>query len=188
MDDTYGDKWIRVLGNMCPIHLNTVFGKDVRIGENVVIDENVKIADRVFIGHGVVIRSNVVIGSDTKISHLVQIENDTKIGSNVAITPQCHITAHAVIEDRVFMGPMAMLLNTHRISHGRKYRPHIQGPTIKYGARIGAGSIIMPEVCIGREAQVGAGALVTKDIPPGECWFGVPAKFVKMVPEDEIYD
>ena len=169
-----------------PIGSFTRFGKGVKLGFNVVIDGVVTIGDNVFIGHNTVIRSGVEIGNNTVIGHLVMIESDTKIGDFVTIQSQCHITKLATIHSRVFMGPKAMCINTHNISHGRKFEVKLEGPTIQYGARIGSGAIVMPGIIIGNEAVLGAGAVATKDIPAFQIWMGIPAKYGKNVPEEEM--
>jgi len=169
------------------------FGRKVRIGHNVVIDPDCRLGDEVFIGHGSMIRSGVIIGNRSVIGHLVVIEKDTLIGDDVTIQSQCHITALARVEDCVFMGPKAMLINTNKISHGRFYEAKLEGPHIKYGARIGSGSIIMPGVTIGRNAVIGAGSIVTKNVPDEQIWFGKQtitispiATFQSYIPKDEV--
>jgi acetyltransferase-like isoleucine patch superfamily enzyme len=169
-----------------PIHWSVRFGKNVKIGENVVIDEGCSINDDVFIGHGTVIRSEVKIGAGSVIGHLVMIEKNTEIGQKVTVQSQCHITAHAKIGDFVFFGPAAMMINTRRISHGRGFEPQLEGPEIAHGARIGAGSIILPGRKIGNNAVIGAGALIVRDVPARQIWFGSPASYHGEVPDDEI--
>lgn len=169
-----------------PIHWSVRFGKNVRVGENVVIDDGCSIGDDVFIGHGTVIRSDVKIGSGSIIGHLVVIEKETDIGQKVTIQSQCHITARAKIGDFVFIGPKAMCINTRRISHGRGFEAQLEGPEIGYGARIGSGSIILPGRKIGENAVIGAAALIVRDIPPRQIWFGSPATYHGEVPADEI--
>lgn len=153
------------------ISFGTRFGARVKVGFGVVIDENVIIGNDVFIGHNTVIRSNVTIGDGSIIGHLVVVESDTTIGKKVTIQSQCHITKHAKIEDRVFMGPMAMCINTKNISHGRGFEPKLQGPIIGYGARIGSGAILLPGVRIGQNALIGSGAIVNGKIPDNKIFF-----------------
>ena len=138
-----------------PIHWSIKFGNNVRIGYYVTIDENCVIGNNVMIGHGTHIRSNVNIGNNTIIGHNVIIEADTLIGNNVTIQSQCHITKLAVISDRCFFGPKAMCINTHRISHGRKFKAELSGPFFGYGCRIGAGAKIMPGIKLNRECEIG---------------------------------
>ena len=73
---------------------------------------------------------------------------------------------------------------------GRTERRHAlrKGPTIRRGARIGGGAILCPRVEIGEEAFVGAGAVVTKDVPPRVIVVGNPARVLREVPEDELLD
>ena len=186
MGNPYKEKFKRVCGIDNPIHWSVVFGMDVKVGENVVIDAGCQIGDNVFIGHNTVIRSNVKIGDDSIIGHLVMIESNTVIGHDTTIQSQCHITKNAVIGNHIFFGPTATMINTHRISHGRDYVPEILTTTIKDWARIGTGSICMPGVTISENAHLAAGAVATKDVPENEIWSGVPAKYLKNVPEDEI--
>lgn len=153
------------------ISMSVKFGKDVRIGHGVVIDEGCTIGDYVFIGHNTVIRSNVSIGSGSVIGHLVMIESDTTIGQKVTIQSQCHITKYARIADHVFIGPMAMCINTKNISHGRRFKPKLAGPTIKFGARIGSGAILLPGCEIGQNAVIGAGALINGKVPDNKIYF-----------------
>lgn len=186
MGDLYEEKFQRLAKDSGPIHWSVRFGKNVRIGENVVIDEGCSIGDGVFIGHNSVIRSEVKIGAGSIIGHLVVIERNTEVGQKVTIQSQCHITAYAKIDDFVFIGPQAMMINTRRISHGRGFEPQLEGPQIGHGARIGSGSIILPGRKIGENAVIGAGALIVRDIPPRQIWFGSPASYHGEVPADEI--
>ena len=187
MSNIYEDTFIRVKGIKSAIDPSTKFGKNVRIGEHVIIDGGCEIGDNVFIGHNTVIRNNVKIGARSVIGHLVMIESDTTIGEYVTIQSQCHITKFATIEDNVFFGPKAMCINTYHISHGRDFEPKLQGPIIRFGCRIGSGSVIMPGVEIGREAEIGANSTVTKNCDPYYVYIGSPAKRMRPVHENERY-
>lgn len=184
-DNPYQEMFTRVTDN--PIHWTVKFGNNVKVGHNVVIDENVIIGDNVFIGHNTMIRSNVKIGDKSVIGHLVVIESDTTIGNHVTVQSQCHITKYAVVEDDVFFGPMSLCLNTQHISHGRKFKPVLQGPHIKRGARIGSGAVIMPGIVIGQEAEIGANSTVTKDCEDFWTYVGSPARAVRKIHSDERY-
>lgn len=170
------------------VHPSVIFGREVRVGFGVVIDQECKIGSNVFIGHHTVIRSGVVIGRGSVIGHNVVIEADTVIGERVTIQSQCHITARAAIADDVFFGPMAMMINTRRISHGRDFSPTLEGPVVGKAARIGAGSVVMPGCRIGENAVLGAGSVLTsgKEVPAREVWFGYPAIHRGKVEEGEV--
>jgi len=171
-----------------PIHWSVRFGENCRIGHYTTIDEDCIIGNNVLIGHGSHIRSNVKIGNNTVVGHNVIIESDTAVGNYVTIQSQCHITKFATIMDRCFFGPKAMCINTYHISHGRNFSPKLNGPIFGFGCRVGAGSKIMPGVTLGRECEIGVGAVVTKDCEPFKVYVGIPAKFKRDVHKDEKLD
>jgi acetyltransferase-like isoleucine patch superfamily enzyme len=150
------------------------------------IDKNCLIADQANI------RENCIIGHDTVIGRDVMVENDTVIGSHVLVETQSHVTAYAKIEDYVFFGAHVITTNDRIMGHPLKFRTKLkdkislQGPTIKRGARIGSGAIILPAVTIGEEAVVGAGSVVTKDVPPRMVVIKAPAYQIRQVPKDEL--
>ena len=185
-NDIYERGYKMIRGNEDPISIDARIGENVTIGFNVIIDGDCKIGNNVFIGNNTMIRSGVAIGDDSIIGHLVMIESGTTIGLKVTIQSQCHITKNAVIENHCFFGPMAMCINTRNISHGRNYEAILEGPHIKFGCRIGSGAIIMPGVTIGENVSIGAGAVVTRSIPDGEIWLGVPARFRGKTPKREL--
>jgi acetyltransferase-like isoleucine patch superfamily enzyme len=185
-ENIYERRFKTIRGDQDPISMDARIGENVTVGYNVIIDGGCKIGNNVFIGNNSMIRSGVEIGNDSIIGHLVMIESDTKIGEKVTIQSQCHITKSATIADRCFFGPMAMCINTRNISHGRNYEAILEGPNIKFGCRIGSGAIIMPGVTIGENVSIGAGAVVTRSIPDGEIWLGVPARFRGKIPKREL--
>ena len=168
-----------------PISWSVKFGQDVKIGHYVVIDSDCVIGDHAIICNGTVIRSNVIIGNNSIIGHNCVIESDTKIGTDVTIQSQCHITKYASIGNHCFFGPKAMCINTYHISHGRPFKPQLTGPVFETGCRIGSGAIIMPGVKLGQECEIGAGAVVTKDCKEFSTYMGIPAKYIRSVPENE---
>ena len=149
-----------IIGDNAIIRPNTVIYCEVRIGKNFRT------------GHNVVIRENTIIGDDVLVGTNTVIDGETKIGSNVRIQSNVYIPRRTVVEDNVFIGPNAVLTND-------RYPPssELKGPIIKRGAKIGANSTILPGVIVGEGALVAAGAVVTRDVPPGKLAIGVPARF-----------
>jgi acetyltransferase-like isoleucine patch superfamily enzyme len=84
------------------------------------------------------------------------------------------------VEDRVFIGPNVTFTND-KYPRSKSYPNQFQNTLIKKGASIGAGSIILGGVEIGQNAMIGAGSLVTQNIPSNELWYGSPAKFVRKI-------
>jgi len=159
----------------------------VHIGRGVVIDRGVLIEEGVFIGHNTVVREGVKLYRGATIGHNVVIESDTIVGEKTTIQSQCHLTKNAVIGPCSYFGPCVVMINDQTLSSvkGRPGTPHLVGPRIGRGVRIGAGALIMPGVSIGDNAFIGAGSVVTKDVPPGQMWFGSPAIYRREVPKDE---
>lgn len=182
----YREPYKLALGSNDPIHWSTKFGKNVTLGKGVIIEENCRIGDNTFIGHYTVLRPGTKIGNDCVIGHLTVFEGDCVICDRVLIHAQCHITKGVTIEDDVFIAPFFCGANTQRIKHGRDFDLKINGYTIRRAARIGIGVLILPGREIGENAQIGVGAVVTKDVPPREVWVGNPAKKLRDVPKNEL--
>lgn len=117
------------------------------------------------------------IGSSCNIGALVEIRKNVIIGDNCKIQAFVFIPEGIVIGDNVFIGPHVCFTND-------KY-PRVVGEweilqtVVEDNVSIGAGAVICPGVHIGRHAMIGAGTVVTKDIPPYELWYGNPAVFVR---------
>jgi acetyltransferase-like isoleucine patch superfamily enzyme len=128
----------------------------------------------------------VVVGNDVVIGRGALVENDTTIGAMCRIQAGAYITAYSTLEEHVFIAPCVVTTNDNFM--GRTERRHAlrEGPTIRRGARVGGGAILCPAVEIGEEAFVGAGAVVTKDVPPRVIVVGNPARVLRDVPEDEL--
>lgn len=163
----------------------TELGEEVLIRPNSLIYTGCKIGDRTKISHNVVIREMTTIGQNTSIGCLCKCEGYTTIGSYCSIHALTMISSFMTVEDYVFIGPCCTTINDYRIDYRREFNYDAKGPTIKFGARIASSATIMPGVVIGREALIGAGALVTKDVPDLKIAFGVPAKVVADVKEEE---
>jgi acetyltransferase-like isoleucine patch superfamily enzyme len=114
------------------------------------------------------------------------IENDTTIGSMTKIQAEAYITAYSTLEDNVFIAPCVVTTNDNWMGRTDKRLGNVKGPTIRRGARVGGGAILCPGVEIGEEAFVGAGAVVTKDVPSRVVVVGSPARILRDVPEDEL--
>jgi len=114
------------------------------------------------------------IGSGCIIGEHVFIENDVVIGDRVIIKNGVQLWDGLMIGNDVFIGPNATFANDP-FPRSRTTGPHIMPTVIKDNASIGANATILPGVTIGRDAMVGAGAVVTKDVPPSAVVYGNPA-------------
>jgi acetyltransferase-like isoleucine patch superfamily enzyme len=114
------------------------------------------------------------------------VENDTSIGDRTKIQSNAYITAKMLIEQDVFIAPCVMTTNDNFMGRTEKRHALVGGPKIRRGARVGGGVVLLPNVEIGEEAFIGAGAVVTKDAPAGKVLVGTPARVLRDVPADEL--
>lgn len=128
----------------------------------------------------VVILPNARIGSDCNICSHCLIENDVVIGDRVTIKSAVQLWDGLRVGNDVFIGPNASFTND-RFPRSRQKPERFLVTTIQDGASIGAGAVILPNVTIGRNAMVAAGAVVTRSVPPNAIVVGNPAKIVGYV-------
>ena len=122
-----------------------------------------------------IILSGAQIGSNCNINAQCFIENDVVIGNNVTVKCGVQLWDGITIEDDVFIGPNATFTND-KYPRSKIYPDRFIRTTIKKRASIGANATILCGVTIGENAMIGAGSVVTKDVPDGELWYGNPAK------------
>lgn len=172
----------------------TRIGENTRILTGAIVYNGCDIGKNCLIADYAGIRENCIIGDHTVIGRQVCVEMNTRIGKHVLIETQTHITGNMIIEDYVFIGGNVTTTNDNLMVHPRKFRPKLAaklklvGPTIKRGARIASSACILPNVTVGEEAVVGAGAIVTRDVPAYTVVVGVPAKELRKVPKDQLLD
>lgn len=111
-----------------------------------------------------VVLPNATIGENCNICSHCFIENDVKIGNNVTIKCGVQIWDGIEIEDNVFIGPNVTFCND-KYPKSKQYPKEFSRTIIKKGASIGANATILPGIIIGENAMIGAGAIITKDIP-----------------------
>lgn len=115
------------------------------------------------------------IGSNCNINAHCFIENDVVIGNNVTIKCGVYLWDGIIIEDNVQIGPAAVFTND-KYPRAKDYSFEVGRIVIKKGASIGANATILGGTIIGEYAMIGAGSVITKDVPAGELWYGNPAK------------
>ncbi|HEY8703308.1 MAG TPA: acyltransferase [Gaiellaceae bacterium] len=147
-----------------------------------------RVGARVILGDQSCVRERVLVGDDVVLGRGSLIENDTSVGARTKIQADAYITAYSTLEDDVFIAPCVVTTNDNFMGRTERRHDLIKGPTIRRGARIGGGAILCPAVEIGEEAFVGAGAVVTKDVPPRMLVVGNPARVLRAVNDDELLE
>jgi acetyltransferase-like isoleucine patch superfamily enzyme len=134
------------------------------------------------------VRERVSIADDVVVGRGSLVENDTTIGRGTRIQADAYLTAYSTLEEDVFVAPCVVTTNDNFMGRTERRKALMKGPTIRRGARIGGGAILCPGVEIGEEAFVGAGAVVTKDVPPRKLVVGNPARVLRDVAVDELLE
>jgi acetyltransferase-like isoleucine patch superfamily enzyme len=152
---------------------------DVRLGEDVKIYSFVNLY-------------GCEIGSRTKIGAFVEIQKDAKIGADCKISSHTFICEGVTIEDRVFVGHQVVFINDRfprATNPGGQLQTEadwaVERTLVKSGASIGSGSVILCNVTIGENAIVGAGSVVTKDVPANAIVVGNPARLLRYTLQPE---
>jgi UDP-2-acetamido-3-amino-2,3-dideoxy-glucuronate N-acetyltransferase len=127
-----------------------------------------------------VVLKDAIIGKNCNINFNVFIENDVTIGDNVTIKSGVQVWDGLRIRDNVFIGPNVTFINDN-YPRSKNYPAKFLQTNIENGASIGAGSIILGGLTIGKNSMIGAGSILTKNVPANELWIGSPARFVKKI-------
>lgn len=156
-------------------------------GHSSLVANDAEIGSGTRIGNFVFIRDRVIIGAGCSIGSYVDIEGDVRIGDLVSLQSGCYLTRGVIIEDEVFCGPRVVTLNDKRMCYRRtSLEFQREAPRILRAARIGGGSVLLPGITVGENSMVGAGSVVTQDVPDRMIVMGNPARPVGAVPDDQI--
>ena len=197
-----------MIGDGCRIGDNVVLGKQpalsprsttkrevlppLELGEGTIVSAGsvvfagTRVGARVILGDQSCVRERCDLAEDVVVGRGSLVENDTTIGARTKIQANAYVTAYSTLEEDVFVAPGVVTTNDNFM--GRTERRHAlrKGPTIRRGARIGGGAVLLPGIEIGEEAFVGAGAVVIGDVAPRTLVVGNPARLLREVPEDEL--
>ena len=146
-----------------------------------VVDYGAKVGSGTSIWHFCHISSTAQIGKNCVLGQNVYIGPQVIIGDGVKIQNNVSIYEGVIVEDDVFIGPSVVFTN---IKEPRAYinqKDRFKSTLIEKGASIGANSTIICGNTIGQYAMIGAGSVVTRDIPEMELWYGNPARFIENI-------
>jgi acetyltransferase-like isoleucine patch superfamily enzyme len=163
-----------------------VIGAGTIVSTHAVVFAGTTVGERVVVGDAARVRERCAIGDDVVLGSGALVENDTTIGAGTKIQAEAYITAYSTLEEDVFIAPCVVTTNDNFMGRTERRHELMRGPTIRRAARVGGGAVLCPGVEIGEEAFVGAGAVVTKDVPPRVVVVGNPARVLRDVPDEEL--
>jgi acetyltransferase-like isoleucine patch superfamily enzyme len=197
-----------VIGDGCRIGDNVVLGKQpalsprstakreelppLELGEGTIVSTGsvvfagTRIGARVILGDQSCVRERCVLGDDVVVGRGSLVENDTRVGARTKIQANAYVTAYSILEDDVFIAPCVVTTNDNFMGRTEQRHALRKGPTIRRGARIGGGAVLLPGIEVGEEAFVGAGAVVVRNVPPRALVVGNPARQIRDVPDEEL--
>ena len=161
-------------------------GAGTVVSTGAIVFAGTTIGARSIIGDQACVRERCEVGDDVVIGRGALVENDTTVGTLAKIQADAYITAYSTLEGGVFIAPRVITTNDNFMGRTEKRHDLRKGPTIRRGARIGAGAVLCPGVEVGEEAFVGAGAVVVGDVPPRVVVVGNPARILREVPPEEF--
>lgn len=152
-----------------------LLGADATVRSGSVLYAGSTIGEGLATGHNVIIREQCQIGRDFSIWSNSVVDYGCVIGDGVKIHSNCYIAQFTVIEDGAFLAPGVQIANDLYPGDERSAEV-MAGPVIEAGAQIGVGATLLPYVRVGAGSMVGAGSVVSRDVPPGMVAYGNPAK------------
>lgn len=193
-----------VIGQGCEIYDHCVLGKlptspgitsrklktgysALEIGENSILCPSVvlyvgsRIGKNNLLGDFCSIREECVVGNYCIISRNVSVNYNTRIGDYTKIMDNTHITGNMKIGSHVFISVLVATTNDNTMGRAEYNEDHVQGAVIEDNVTVGAAANILPGVKIGKNAIIGASALVTKDVPENKVVMGIPARIIRDV-------
>lgn len=151
----------------------TVIGDRATIRSGTTIYADVEIGDDLSTGHDVLVREETAVGDDVTLGTKTVVDGRTVIGSHVSLQTGVYVPRQTIIGDNVFVGPGAVLTND---PYPVRQDVDLAGPKVRDGASVGANATLLPDVTVGEDAFVAAGAVVTEDVPARTLAVGSPAR------------
>ena len=163
-----------------------VVGDGTAILAGAVVFAGTRLGNGVIVGDQACVRERCELGDDVVVGVGSLVENDTTVGARTRIQANAYITAYSILEEDVFVAPCVVTTNDNLMGRTEERHALRRGPTIRRGARVGGGAVLLPGIEIGEEAFVGAGAVVLEDVPARAVVVGNPARRIRDVPDDQL--
>ncbi|MFC1620755.1 acyltransferase [Candidatus Omnitrophota bacterium] len=161
--------------------LKTVIGKNAVIRSHSVIYAGNKIGDNFETGHYAFLREENVVGNNVRIGTSSAVQHCVRIEDNVSMHTGVFVPEYSILEEGCWLGPRVVLTNTPHPVCPRAKECLKKGCKVGRFAQVGANATLLPHISIGEYSLIGAGSVVTKDIPAKKVAAGNPAKIIKEV-------
>ncbi len=163
-------------------------GANCIIGTSAVLYRGCRLGEGVLVADLATIRENVSVGDFTIIGRGAAVENLCSIGSYCKLETNSYIAAYSVVEDRCFIAPCVATSNDNYLGRTEKRFKEYKGVVVKKGGRIGLNATILPGKIVEEDTVIAAGALLTRNTEPARIYSGVPARYFREVPEEELLE
>ena len=164
-----------------------VLGERVTVCCGGIVFAGARIDADVILGDQSFVRERASVGPASVIGRGSVLDPGVRVGARVRVQTDVYITQGSILEDDVFVGPGACTTNDDTMSrHDASYE--LRGATLRRACRVGGGAVLVPGVEIGEEAFVGAGAVVTRDVPARTLVVGSPARELRHVSDAELLE
>jgi acetyltransferase-like isoleucine patch superfamily enzyme len=163
-----------------PGELPLEIGDGSVIRSHTVVYAGATIGRRFQSGHGALVREETVIGDDCSVGTGSVVEFKVTMGNNVRLHSRFFVPEYSVLEDGCWLGPNVVVTNA-KFPLSERAKETLQGVRVCRNAKVGANATLLPGVVVGEGALVGAGSVVTRDVPPGAVVVGNPARQVGQV-------
>ncbi|MEO6220946.1 MAG: DapH/DapD/GlmU-related protein [Ginsengibacter sp.] len=163
-------------------------GKKIFVHSTSVVDEGAQIGEGTRIWHFCHIMPGAKIGSNCNLGQNIFVDNNVVIGNGVKVQNNVSIYNSVTVEDDVFIGPSVTFTNVTNPRSFIERKKEFKKTLIKKGASIGANATIMCGIEIGEYSMVGAGSVITKNVPPYMLVLGNPGRVISKVSKEGIID
>jgi acetyltransferase-like isoleucine patch superfamily enzyme len=164
-----------------------VIEEGATIGAAAVLVAGARVGRGAVVGDQAHVRERSALGEGSVLGRASALENDVAVGAGVRIQTGCYLTAFSVVEDEVFVAPGVTTTNDHTMGRRGPETP-LRGAALRRACRVGGGATLLPGIEVGAEAFVGAGAVVTRDVPARAVAVGVPARVVREVGDQDLLE